>query len=569
MKKNKYILGLISKMSLDQKVGAILTLGFAGTMIRPHIYEYIQKYHCGGFRLTPHGRNFGGYVEPKSGKTIIHIDNISGCKKGVPAPYMNASEYKKVLDKLQEIAMNRPLGIPLHFSTDQEGGSNANLNFGGVHIFPKPMGIRAAGDSKMSYAVAHALARQCRAMGVHWLHSPSIDININPENPRTNVRAYSDRVEDVIEYAEQACLGFKEGGLITAAKHFPGAGSSSKDPHFNMLVIDTDRDTMLKRDLLPYKVLIEKGLLPTIMVSHGIYPALDIEYVSSVSKKIITGLLREELGYEGVITTDSMTMAGVAAKYGVANACAMSLAAGSDLVLMKAESNLVDETFNTIKNYIAEGKITEEDLDNKVYRVLNLKYEYGLFDKGNIWHETPEDVAKDEEIINLTKVMGRRSVMIARDRGNALPLSKDSNVLVIEQMNSGANNAYWHPGILYENCLKYSRNVSYLETNYTYDEEDKNNILNAVKSFNTIVITSFFKRDKVANTDFINEILKDKTKNFILISNTPYKLSIPEEADNVILSLATSPCNMEATSGVLFGEVEPEGEWPVEFRLDN
>jgi beta-N-acetylhexosaminidase len=569
MKKNKYIEGLISKMTLDQKVGAVLTLGFAGTVIRPHIYEYIQKYHCGGFRLTPQGRSFGGYVEPKSGKTVVHIENTSGCKRGVPAPYVTASEYKKVLDKLQEIAMNRPLGIPLHFSTDQEGGSNANLAFGGVHIFPKPMGIRAAGDSKLSYEVAHALARQCRAMGVHWLHSPSIDININPENPRTNVRAYSDRVEEVIEYAEEACLGFKEGGLITAVKHFPGAGSSSKDPHFNILVIDTDRDTMLKQDLLPYKVLIEKGLLPTVMVSHGIYPALDDEYVSSVSKKIITGLLREELGYNGVITTDSMTMAGVATRYGVANACAMSLAAGSDLVLMKAESNLVDETFNTIKRYVEDGKITEEELDNKVYRVLNLKYDYGLFNNGNIWHETPEEVSKDEKIINLSRLMGKRSVMIARNRCKTLSLTRDDNVLVIEQMNSGINDAYWHPGILYENCLKYSRNISYLETAYTYDEEDKNNILNAIKRFDTIVITSFFKRDKVANTEFINEMLKDKTKKFILVSNTPYKLSIPEEADNVILSLATSPCNMEVTAGVLFGEIEPEGEWPVEFRLDN
>lgn len=568
MKKNKYILSLISKMTLEQKVGAVVTLGFAGTVIKPHIYEYIQKYHCGGFRLTPNSRGFGSYVDPKSGSTVVKIENRSGYKEGIAAPYMTPSQYKEVLDKLQEIAMNRPLGIPLHFSTDQEGGSSANLYFEGIHIFPKPMGIRSTGDSKIAYEVAYALARQFKSIGVSWIHSPTLDININPDNPRIYTRAYSDRVEEVIEYAKQSCKGFKDGGLITAAKHFPGAGSSKKDPHFNILEIDVDRETLLKRDLLPYKVLIEKGLLPSIMVSHAIYPALDDKEVSSVSKKIMTDLLRGELGFEGVLTTDSMTMAGIAARYGVGRACAMSLEAGADLVLMKAENNLVEETFNAIHEFVEKGRITEKELDEKVYRVLNLKYEYGLFNYGNLWEEIPEEVTKDERIINLSRVVAKRSVLVARNNENVFPLAKDSRVLVIEQMNSGANDAYWHPGILYENCLKYSKNVSYLETYYTYDDEDKENILRGIQEFDTIVITNFYRRGKLENTEFIKEILNDKTKKFILIANTPYKINIPDNAENVIVTFSTAPTNMEVVAGVLFGKIEPEGEWPVQYRLE-
>ncbi len=567
MKNNKYILSLISRMTLEQKIGAVVTLGFAGTFIRPHIYEYIEKYHCSGFRLSPNSRSFGSYVDPKSGSTIVKIENTSGFKKDVPAAHMTTSQYKVILDKLQEVATKRPLGIPLHFSSDQEGGSSANLSFSGMHIFPKPMGIRATGDSQISYEIAYALARQCRAMGVNWLHSPTLDVNVNPDNPRTYIRAYSDKVDEVIEYAKKALQGFKDGHLMTAAKHYPGAGSSGQDPHFNLLEITTDKETMLKRDLLPYKVLSDEGLLPSVMVSHGMYPSLDDEYVSSVSKKIITGILREELGFNGVITTDSMTMAGVAAKYGVANACAMSLEAGSDLVLMKAENSLVEETFNTIRDFVECGRITEKDLDEKVYRVLNLKYEYGLFTQGNVWNETPEEVSKDEKIINLSKLVARRSVLVARNKEDAIPLAKDSKMLVIEQMNGIVNDAYWHPGILYENCLKYSKNVSYLETSYSYDKEDKENIQNTIKGHDTIVLTNFFKRGKASNTEFIEELLKDTSKTFILISNTPYRLTAPDNAKNVIVAFSSAPRSMEIAADVLFGEIIPEGEWPVDFKL--
>ncbi|HHV58751.1 MAG TPA: glycoside hydrolase family 3 protein [Clostridiaceae bacterium] len=567
MKQNQFIKNLISRMTIEQKIGAVVTLGFAGTVIRPHIYEYIHKYHCGGFRLSPNSRGFGSYVDPKSGKTVVKIENTSGYKEGVSAPFLTGSQYKEILDKLQEEAMSRPLGIPLHFSSDQEGGSSANLYFADTHVFPKPMGIRASGDSRMAYDVAFAVARQCRAIGVNWIHSPTLDININPDNPRTYTRAYSDNAEEVIEYAEQACRGFKDGRIITAAKHFPGAGSSSKDPHYNLLEIDTDRDTLLNRDLLPYKVLIEKGLLPSVMVSHGIYTALDENDVSTVSKKIITGILREEFGFEGVITTDSMTMAGVAARYGVAKACALSLAAGSDLVLMKAENELVDETFATIREFVEQGKITEKELDEKVYRVLNLKYEYGLFTQGNIWHETSEEVAKDEKIISLSRLAARRSVIAARNN-NAFPLDKDSKFLVIEQMNgAGANDAYWHPGCLYESCLKYSKNAKYLETAYSYDSEDKERIQKMIRDFDTVVMTNFYRRGKRSNTEFIEELLNDKTKKFILIANTPYKLTAPDNAENVIVTLSTGPENMRVVAGVLFGGIEPEGEWPVKYRL--
>lgn len=565
---NTYVKNLISKMDLDQKVGALLTLGFAGTLVRPHIYEDILKYQCGGLRLTPHARLFGSYVDPKSGKSIVNVVDTKGYKNGVHAPYTGAEEYRKILQELQEVAMSRPLGIPLHFSYDQEGGTSADFNFGGVNIFPKPMGIRATGDSRLAYEVAMAVSRQSRAVGFNWIHSPVLDINSNPDNPEIYTRAYSDRVEDVVEYSIQSCLGFKEGGLIATGKHFPGRGDSAVDAHFEMPMINVDKDTMLKRELLPYRVLIEKGLLPSIMIAHSVFPAIDDKDVATVSKKVLTGLLREELGFEGVITTDSMTMGGIAVKYGVANACAMALEAGADLVLMKAENKLVGETIDTIKKFVQEGRISQEELDKKVYRVLSLKYEYGLFNQGSLWDEKPEEVIKDEKVVNLSKLVARKSVLVAKDKGGVLPLSKTEKVLVIEQINKTPNDMYWHPGVLYKHCMKYNKNAAYLETAYRYDEEDKARITEAVKDFDTIVITNFYIRGSLSNNEFIAELLKDKSKKIVVVTNTPYPLlSIPEGTENLVITFATSPHNIEATAGVLFGKITAEGEWPIEYQL--
>jgi beta-N-acetylhexosaminidase len=564
---NKFVNNLISKMTVDQKVGSLLTLGFTGTFVTPDVYDQILKYHCGGLRITPDVRIFRDYVDRKTGEVLVKIDNIKGYKKKfTQAPIVTPTQYKEILRKLQTLAMNRPAGIPLHYSVDQEGGGRINYNFGGVNTFPKQMGIKATGDPKMSYEISLARARQCRAVGLNWMHAPVLDINVNPENPEINIRAYSDRLDDVVEYAMEACRGFKKGGIISTGKHFPGVGDSALGAHFEVQVVDIDKDTLIKRDLLPYKILIEKKLLPTIMLAHSVFPALDEKDIATVSKPIITGLLREKMGFEGVVTTDSMTMYSIASKYGIAVGCAMSLAAGADLVLMKAENRLVGETFNEIKRFVEEGKISEKELDDKVYRILNLKYEYGLFGKDCIPDTVPEDVIRDKKIISLAKSVARKSILVPRDRKKILPLPKDDRILLIEQMTTTPNNIHWHPGMLYKRCLKYNMKVKYLEIAFKPDEEDKANVKKMVGEFDTIVVTNYFKNG-VSNNEMAREIAGNKSKKVVVITDTPYKMSIPDEADTVVVIFGPSPENIEAVAGVIFGEIKAEGKWPIEYKI--
>ena len=557
-------------MTLDQKVGALLTLGFAGTVPRTHIYDYIEKYHCGGLRLSPTSRIFGNYIDPHTKEVIVRVeDDRDQLKKGMAPPQMTASQYKEVIDELQEIAMNRPLGIPLHFSYDQEGGTSADFNFGGVNLFTKPMGLRATGDPKLAYEVAKAISKQSKAVGFNWIHSPVLDINVDPRNPEIYTRSYSDRVEEVVEYAIESCKGFKEERMIATGKHFPGRGDSAVDAHYELPTINVDEETLMNRELLPYRVLIEQDLLPSIMLAHSIFPAIDPDEVATVSKKVVTGLLREKLGFNGVITTDSMTMGGIAVRYGVANACAMSLEAGADLVLMKAENYLVEETIGKIKEFVETGRISMEELDKKVYRVLSLKYENGLFTESNKNQPTPEEVINDPQIVFLSKQVAKKSILIPRDRDQLLPLDKKEKILIIEQINKTPNNGYWHPGLLLRQCMKYNRNLAYIETLYAYGEEDKANITRKIEEFDTVIFTNFYIRGSLCNTEFINEMVEENpSKKIIVLTNTPYPLSIPEKAGTVVLSFATSPDNLEAAAGILFGEIRPEGEWPIAYQLN-
>lgn len=561
--KNGYIRNLIRRMSLEQKIGAVLTLGFAGTVPRAHIYRYIEEYHCGGLRLSCEMRQFGSYVDPNGNKTVVKLENADGIRFKGPAPVPAASQYRAVLDDLQARARRRPLSIPLHFSYDQEGGSSADFFFGGVNLFPKPMGIRAMDDPQMAYKIAKAVARQGKAVGFNWIHSPVLDVNSEAANPEIGTRAYSDDAGEVALYARETCRGLKEGRMIATGKHFPGRGHSDVDAHFQVPVIDVSLETLRERELLPYKKLIAEDLLPSVMIAHSIFPAIDPDNIATVSKKVITGLLREELGFGGVIATDSMTMGAIATRYGVANACALSLEAGADLVLMKAENHLVEEVIEAIRSFVLQGRISREELDEKVYRILNLKYEYGLFGPEEN-REDPEAVLADAGLRELARQAARRSVLTERNHDRAIPVEGE-RLLVIEQKVKEYNDMQWHSGILYEACQGYRQNAAYLETSYSYDEDDRRQIAGILGDYDTVIATNYFLRGKAKNKAFWEEqIALHPDTRIIIVTNTPYEeISIPSNARNVLVTFATSPENIKAAAAVLFGKMVPEGVWPL------
>ena len=171
---------------------------------------------------------------------------------------------------------------------------------------------------------------------------------------------------------------------------------------------------------------------------------------------------------------------------------------------------------------------------------------------------------RDPAIRKLAAEIARRSVLIGRDRHGLLPLSTDQRILVVEQKVKDYNDMDWHSGILYENCLKYCRGAEYLETAYSWDESDRERIFAAAEQADILVVTSYFLRGTLSNRDAISELIRTCGKPVIVVSNTPFEeISIPENAQTVVITFATSPENVKVTAGTLFGTVHPEGSIPV------
>ena len=240
---------------------------------------------------------------------------------------------------------------------------------------------------------------------------------------------------------------------------------------------------------------------------------------------------------------------------------------GAEVVYLR---DLVEETIAAIRPFVESGRISQEELDKKVYRILDLKYRYGLFFDHNNHEEIPEAVIQDKAIVNLAKQAARRSVLVGRDKEGWLPLKKDEKILVVEQKVKAYNSFQWHSGILYENCLKYNPNTVYQETDYTWDEKDQQTVFERADEFDTVVVTNYFIRGKLCNREAIEELIEKASaagKKVVVVTNTPYEeISIPHNAKCVVITFATSPENIKVTAGALFGEIQPEGVWPVKYH---
>jgi beta-N-acetylhexosaminidase len=553
--------------SLNEKVGALFTQGFAGITKHQLALDKIHRWHASGLRVSPHFKRFMGYRDPKTGKYVsatqgdlsVDLDTqplLHYRPDQAPMHVASAADYQALLRELYVENGDKNTILPLHFSFDQEGGESADFPFCGAALFPQPMGIAAAGGPEKAYEVALALGTMMRAIGLTWIHSPVLDINTEPRNPEVLTRAYGTDAETVAEYAIAACRGFKEAGVIATGKHFPGRGHSDVDAHFEVPVIEVDAETLWNRELLPYRRLIEADLLPSIMIAHSIYPAIDPDHVATASRKVITGLLREKMGFEGVITTDSITMGGMMNRYGLEESCVLALEAGCDLILQKQEEPAedLDKCLEAVIKAIESGRIPEAEVDRKIERQIKLKQDYGL-DTFH-WHPEPDTVIRRQDFHTLSSDIAQKALRLARYDGESLPLSHESKrILVVEQLTHfRPNDIHAHPGILWKSMLEFNRSLSYYEADTNYSEADRDKLLKLIESFDTVVLTLYFSRGHQPGTRWIEPLLERTGKTFIVVTNQPFEWIAPKAAQNILLTYSSAAPSARAAASALFSD---------------
>ncbi len=549
---------LLSKMTLDEKIGQCLTLEFCGTIVAPYVVDYVRKFHCAGLRITPHI-----YTALPYGSRL----NEKGETRQRLSPYAPPAVYAELLNTVQDLALNSRLGIPLYFCSDQEGDFSQDYARGGVNLFPAPMGLAASGDADFVRRCYRAVARQQRAVGVRWLHSPVLDVNINPRNPEICSRSFGDDAERVCDFGLAQLAGFTEGNIISTGKHFPGRGDSEVDVHFAVDVNTASRQRLIDLELLPYRRLIEAGL-PAIMTAHTIYEAIDGDNPASVSRAVVHDLLRTEMGFEGVVTTDAIGMQGVVSRFAsYGEACAAAIAAGNDVVLAKGSPENIPGAIEWIKRYLDDGRIPAGELDDHVRRVLRLKWDWGMFESPKVDPAGAEAAVRDGETCRLSAESAERAAIVVRDRKGILPLDRGVKIFYTDQRYDAylnkAEDHWWHSHMLAEYLREHFDDVTAWEAQLALTDEDERTILEGGRAADVAVFHSYYWRGNPTNVHLAKQLICEG-KQVVLIAGGPYRESVAiDEADCLIVTFGSTPRCQENAAALLAGKGKAAGQWPL------
>jgi beta-N-acetylhexosaminidase len=347
---------LLYEMSLEEKVGQVLMAHFYGEEMNEEAKRLVQDVKVGG---------------------IIYYNWANGLT--------SPSQVQSLSFDLQQLAQKNRHGLPLLIAADQEGGLVARLQ-AGFTIFPGNRALQAAGDPDLARKAAFAMGEELRAVGINMNLAPVVDVNNNLKNPVIGIRSFGEDAESVALFGEKALLGFKEAGVIATLKHFPGHGDVEVDSHEDLPVIYKSKEALEKVELLPFAKL--AGSADAIMTAHILVPALDLNYCSTLSEKTLN-FLREDLGFEGVIVSDSLVMGGVLKKCSsIDEASILALDAGCDLLILggkllvseqtslELKADDIERIHGSIVEAVKTGRLSEAKLDKAVERILRLKKRY-------------------------------------------------------------------------------------------------------------------------------------------------------------------------------------------------
>jgi beta-N-acetylhexosaminidase len=338
---------LLAEMSLEEKIGQMIMTGVAGPAFNAQTASLIETYHFGS--------------------VVYFAQNAQD-----PAQTLALSQ------GLQQAAANSGQGVPLIIAIDHEGGSVFRFAQGLTH-FPSPMALGAAGSPDLAYQAAAASARELLAVGVNTSLAPVLDVNDEPLNPVIGVRAFSGYPDPAAQLGAAYLRGLQENGVIAAAKHYPGHGSTIEDSHVTLPIVNKDRLQLAQSDLVPFQAAIQNqaGL---ILVGHVAYPQVDPSgEPATLSPVLVEHLLRGELGYAGVVMTDAMSMGAITNRYTTQEAALKAVQAGVDL-LAYPEAEMAIAARQAILAGVQDGSIRPSRIDESAGRVLRLKQRYGLFD---------------------------------------------------------------------------------------------------------------------------------------------------------------------------------------------
>ena len=391
----------LRRMSPEEKVGQLFMIWAKVQFMNEadpvwlQLRDNVRKYHIGSLGMTV----------PADGPVLFKNQ-----------PY----EAAELLNRLQ-----RESKLPLIVAADFERGVSMRLN--GATVFPHAMAFAATGQPKNAEEFGRITALEARAIGVQWNFFPDADVNSNPANPIVNTRSFGEDPQQVSDYVAAYIKGAHEGAMLATAKHFPGHGDTAADSHLGVAQVTGDQARLHAVELPPFKRAIEAGV-DAVMVAHVTVPALDPapDRVATTSKPIVEGLLRNEMGFKGLVVTDALDMAGLTRLYAndVGRAAVEAFQAGNDLLIIPAD---LDKSYRAVLAAVQTGQITRDRLDQSVLRLLELKASLGLH-KGRLvdLNRLASAIGKPENLF-VGQQIAEEAITLVRDNRQVIPLAPTSS----------------------------------------------------------------------------------------------------------------------------------------------
>jgi len=495
----------------------------------------------------------------------LHVGGVIVTGHVTSGTTRNAEPYAMaaLLNRMQKLAR-----VPLLVAADFERGASMRVN--STTNWPYNMAFAAGKDLAGATYEGAETAREARAMGVNWIFAPVADVNNNPDNPIINIRSYGENPREVSNFVQAYIAGAHSDArnqVMVTAKHFPGHGDTATDSHLGLARLEADRKRIESVELEPFRASIAAGV-DAIMTAHMAVPAFEPENVpATVSAKILTGLLRGQLDFHGIIVTDAMDMQGLASLYNTGESAVRSIEAGSDVLLMPRKA---EDAINGVLAAIESGRLTRQRIDDSVIKVLSAKVKLGLGQgqRKLVNLEGIGDTVGSPEADERAQMVADRAVTLVKDQKDQLPLRHPESTCLIA-MTEGRRG---QQGIrLVEEVRKRAPKMPVSVLDPAMSKADFDEVTRTSADCSQIVVAAYVTvsayRGNVAMAgdypDFLNGLIAGKVPVTLAALGNPYLVRSFPNAVAYMTTYSPTPTSEAALVKALFGEIAITGHLPV------
>nr|WP_245975466.1 glycoside hydrolase family 3 protein [Oceanobacillus chungangensis] len=529
----------IKGMTLNEKIGQMLMPDFRNwngknvTEMLPEIEQMVKDYHLGG--------------------VILFAENV-----------VTTEQTTELVAAYQEAAEKYGLLLTI----DQEGGIVGRLQSG--TYMPGNMALGATRSTETAKNVGSVISKELNALGINMNLAPVLDVNNNPDNPVIGVRSFGETPELVADLGISYIKGIQSNGVAATAKHFPGHGDTAVDSHLGLPEVPHDKERLLEVELMPFQQAMDADI-DAIMTAHVTFPKIDntkviskkdgteISLPATLSHKVLTGLMREEMNYDGVIITDALNMAAISEHFGAVDAVIRTVNAGTDIILMPVG---LEEVVNGLLDAVEKGEITENRIEESVRRILTLKINRGVI-------KTENPVPVEQLVANAEAVVGSAAhKQVEADAANqSITMLKNDNVLPLQAAGEDKivviGNTYSKN--LYDAITKYHSNTELIQASGPL----KNDQLAALQDARAVIFGSYTfnvsgRAPSSPQMQLVNQLIEQVDAPVVGVGiRNPYDIMAFPEIDAYLAQYGFRDASFYATAATIFGDNNPVGQLPV------